>query len=71
MKISNEYDVIFAELNNGEYETEKMVLKKVSEYKGKEIYFFRDEHGYELIQYNHEGNIDWDFVEEINEKFGY
>lgn len=72
MEIGKYYEVVAAETNEGELEFEKLKLIKKIDYKEKEIYVFEDQLGYEYAQYNHNNkNIDWDFVAEINEKFGY
>lgn len=70
-KIGKQYEIISGE-RDGEFEREEMTLKEIREYKSKTVYTFHDEMGYEFATYDHDGkNIDWTFMEDINEKFGY
>lgn len=70
MIIGNKYNVAFAELMNGKFESEEMTLIEIHEYKDKEVYVYEDSTGYHMTSYNHDGeNIDWDFMSEIAEKF--
>lgn len=71
MNINEKYEVIYAENNDGSYEKEEMTLLEIKEYKNKQIYVFRDSAMYEFVTYNHGDNIDWEFMNEINERFGY
>lgn len=69
MTIGEKYDVIYAEMKDGTFESEVQTLIKISTYEGKEIYIFRCDAGYDMATYNHRGNIDWDFMSEINDLF--
>jgi len=66
MEINKYYQVVYSELSNGDFETEEMKLKEIKECEGKEIYIFEDKRSNPFVQYNHNGNIDWEFVREIN-----
>ncbi len=69
-KVGEKYEVVYAEMQDGRLMSEEMTLVKVSQYKGKEIYIFQDEQGYYMASYNYdEDDIDWSFLEEINDKF--
>lgn len=70
IKIGEKHEVVFAENNDGTLETEVMTLKEIKKFKGKEIYIYEDGMCYKFVTYNHYGNINWDFMEKINDKFG-
>lgn len=68
-EIGCKYEVIYGETTDGVFEKEEMTLLQMKDYKGKTVYLFRDSQGYEVASYNHGKDIDWEFMEEINNKF--
>lgn len=69
MKIGQKYEVIYSETKDGKIELEIMTLKSIHQYKGKEVYVYIDNTGYPFVTYNHDGNIDWEFLYELDDKF--
>ena len=71
MIIGEKYEVTFSENQDGTFEKELQTLTEIKTYEGKEIYVFEGALGYPFATYNHGDNIDWEYMEEINDKFGY
>lgn len=70
MVTGKRYDVVYAEMEDGTLITEEMELVRTIEHKGKEVYIFKDDQGYYMASYKYEDDeIDWDFMEEINNEF--
>ena len=69
--IGEKYNVIFEESEDGTFDSEEMKLMEIHKHKGKEVYVFQDSSPYPMATYNHSGNIDWDFMEEIQDKYAY
>jgi hypothetical protein len=71
MIIGEIYSVIVGENQNKSYEYEDLKLKSINFYEGKEIYIFENEFSEEYMMYNHEGSVDWNFIQKvINDLYG-
>lgn len=71
MEINQQYKVVYGEENGGTLLLELMTLIKIEDYKGErdykgKIFTFRDSMGMYLKTYEHNENIDWEFIEELN-----
>lgn len=71
-EVGRKYPVVFGEFADGSYDSEEMTYKASRMYKGKRIDLYNTPEGYAHVTTEYpNGKIDWDFEEEINEKFGY
>ena len=72
MEIGDKHEVIYAEMDDGTYVTEEMTLIKKFQYNDdKVVYIFQDDDGYLMAYYEigDDEEIDWEFMEEINDVF--
>lgn len=69
MIIGEKYDVAYALTSDWKLKFAKMTLKEIHYYERKEIYIFQDNSGPIsglFVTYDHKGEIDWEFMEEID-----
>lgn len=69
MEIGKQYDIAYALTSDGKLEKAKMTLKEIHYHERKEVYIFEDNSGPipgPFITYDHKGEIDWEFMEELD-----
>lgn len=70
MKAGEKYPVVFAEKQDGSFESEEMEFERKRKFKGRDVYIFKDKSGKKFVSYPHGETIDWIKMDMINERYG-